>query len=391
MFINFWYAAELSENVTNEPVAVHMLGQDFVVFRDTAGVAHCLSNVCAHRGAALANGKVAGDCIECPYHGWRYDGDGQCQTIPSLEADAKIPPRARVDAYPTVERYGIVFAFLGDLPEEERPPIMECKEWGQEGWRATTIIFDWDFDYKRSIENALDPAHNEFVHTTHIDKKEDDPFRIPPLDLINHDWGTGFHIEMPAPPMFEEKMRDTAGRDKASIFHIHAGYHGVSSFWTFIEPTPKFIRRQHFYETPVDVGKTRIFTVDMRNAMCDPKDDERMVYMDTLVMDEDAKVLLGIRPVLQPTTNIRENLVQPDSHMAHYREKLKEWTALGWRIDQDEVDRNQMKVAYAIPSPARRTSKHWTLDPLPLIPAATGAATAKVASIGSNVRDRQPE
>ena len=80
--------------------------------------------------------------------------------------------------------------------------------------------------------------------------------------------------------MFEEKMRDTADRAESSIFHIHAGYHGVSSFWTYIEPTPKFLRRQHFYETPVDVGKTRIFTVDMRNNMRDPKDDERMVYMD---------------------------------------------------------------------------------------------------------------
>jgi phenylpropionate dioxygenase-like ring-hydroxylating dioxygenase large terminal subunit len=391
MFINFWYAAEQSENVTDEPVGVRMLGQDFVLFRDTSGQVHCLSNVCAHRGAALAGGKVKGDCVECPYHGWQYNGGGQCTTIPAASDDVKIPKRARVDSYPTTERYGLIFAFLGDLPESERPPIMECKEYGQEGWRATTIVFDWDFDYKRSIENALDAAHNEFVHTTHVDKKEGDPFRVPPLDLIDHDWGTSFHIEMPAPAMFEEKMRDTADRAEPSIFHIYAGYHGVSSFWTFIEPTPKFIRRQHFYETPVEVGKTRIFTVDMRNNMRDPKDDERMVYMDTLVMNEDAKVLLGIRPVLQPTTNIKENFVQSDSHMAHYREKLKEWEAVGWRIDQDEVDRNKMKVAYAISSPARRTSKNWTLDPVPLVPEKTGVAASNIANLNRNVRDRKQE
>jgi phenylpropionate dioxygenase-like ring-hydroxylating dioxygenase large terminal subunit len=369
MFINFWYAAELSENLTDTPVGVRMLGQDFVLFRDTAGKAHCLSNVCIHRGAALADGKVQGDCVECPYHGWQFSGSGRCMVIPSLGHDVRIPTRARVDSYPTVEKYGIVFAFLGDLPEEERPPIMKINEWGKHGWRPTTIVFDWDFDYKRSLENALDPSHNEFVHTTHIDKKQGNPFQIPPLDLIDHDWGASFHIEMPAPPMFEEKMREVADRAEASIFHIYAGYHGVSSFWTYIEPTPKFIRRQHFYETPVDVGKTRIFTVDMRNGMLDPKDDERMIWMDTLVMKEDGRVLLGVRPVLQPTQNINENLVPSDRHMVHYRDRLKEWQAMGWRIDQDEVDRHRNKTVFAIPSPGRRASKNWTLDPVPLLPA----------------------
>ena len=379
MFINFWYAAELSDNVTDEPVAARMLGQDLVLFRDTSGAVHCLSNVCAHRGAALADGKVRKDCVECPYHGWQFDGAGKCISIPSLGPDAKIPKRARVDSYPTVERYGIVFAFLGDLPEAERPPIMKISEWEQEGWRSTTIVFDWDFDYKRSLENALDPSHNEFVHTTHIDKKEGQPFQVPPLDLIDHDWGTSFHIEMPAPPMFEEKMREVADRAESSIFHIYAGYHGVSSFWTFIEPTPKFIRRQHFFETPVDVGKTRIFTVDMRNGMLDAEDDERMIWMDTLVMNEDARVLLGIRPVVQPTSNIKENFVTGDRHMAHYRESLKAWQAKGWRINQDEVDRNRNTVAYAIPCPDRRLSKNWTLDPVPLQTAATISNISKVA------------
>ena len=379
MFINFWYAAELGDKVTDEPVGVRMLGQDFVLFRDTAGDVHCLSNVCAHRGAALADGKVQGDYVECPYHGWQFSGAGHCTAIPSLGPDAKIPRRARVDSYPTVERYGIVFAFLGDLPEAERPPIMKINEWDQDGWRPTTIVFDWDFDYKRSLENALDPSHNEFVHTTHIDKKQGDPFQVPPLDLIDHDWGTSFHIEMPAPPMFEEKMREVADRAEPSIFHIYAGYHGVSSFWTFIEPTPKFIRRQHFYETPVDVGKTRIFTVDLRNGMLDPEDDERMIWMDTLVMKEDGRVLLGIRPVRQPPSNIKENFVPADRHMAHYRERLKEWQARGWRIDQDEVDRNRNKVAYAIPCPDRRTSKNWTLDPVPLQPAMAVSKISKMA------------
>ena len=81
------------------------------------------------------------------------------------------PDRTRIDAYPTVERYGLVFAFLGDLPEAQRPPIMPIPEYGpdgpREGWAATIQYFEWDIDYQRSIENGIDPAHNEYVHDTH--------------------------------------------------------------------------------------------------------------------------------------------------------------------------------------------------------------------------------
>ena len=118
MFINFWYAAAWSRKVTDQPLKLRMLGQDFVLFRDSTGHVRCLSNVCVHRGGSLAGGVVNGDRIQCPYHGWQYDGEGKCRRIPSLgpQGQGRIPGRARVDAYPTEERYGLVHVFLGDLP-----------------------------------------------------------------------------------------------------------------------------------------------------------------------------------------------------------------------------------------------------------------------------------
>ncbi|MDP7094478.1 MAG: hypothetical protein QF580_08625, partial [Gammaproteobacteria bacterium] len=82
----------------------------------------------------------------------------------------------------------------------------------------------------------------------------------------------------------------------------------------------------------------------------------------------------------QPLNNIKENFVPADKHIAHYRENIREWEAMGWRIDQDEVERNEHQVAYAIPCPDRRNSKNWTLDPVPLISATTGGAEVKIAS-----------
>jgi nitrite reductase/ring-hydroxylating ferredoxin subunit len=96
MFINFWYCAATSNEIRGKPVKVRMLGQNFVLFRDSDGTAHCLHDVCIHRGASLAEGKLEDDCVECPYHGWRYDGSGACRHIPTLDASARIPSRERV-------------------------------------------------------------------------------------------------------------------------------------------------------------------------------------------------------------------------------------------------------------------------------------------------------
>ena len=124
MIINQWYvAAESTEVTAAAPRKVKMLGVDFALFRDEAGVAHCLSDICVHRGASLGMGRVEKGCVECPYHGWQFNGTGDVVRIPSLPAETAIPKRARVDSYAVIERYGWVWVFLGDLPEAERPPL----------------------------------------------------------------------------------------------------------------------------------------------------------------------------------------------------------------------------------------------------------------------------
>ena len=123
MLINQWYALCESATVADKPVPVRALGQQFVVFRDSQGAVRALSNVCVHKGGSLGHGEVVAGTIQCPYHGWRYNGDGECVAIPSLAAGARIPGRARVDSYPVAEHWGLVWAFLGDLPPSERPPL----------------------------------------------------------------------------------------------------------------------------------------------------------------------------------------------------------------------------------------------------------------------------
>ncbi len=371
MYINFWYAAARSEDVTDEPFHVKMLTQDFVVFRDSQGCAHVLSNVCVHRGGSLARGKRKGDCVECPYHGWQFNGEGECTRIPSMGPNAKIPSRAKVDSYPVQEKYGLIFAFLGDLPEEDRPPLLEVPEYGREGWRGILQMRESVMDYKRSTENALDPAHNEFVHPTHgFSGGDDDRYHVPELEIMDTEWGPGFMTTYQAPPLTDRKMREASGRTENAIVEAGSGTVGPAHFWTHIHPTSDHFMHQYGFQTPIDESHRRGFGITMRNFLIDPENDKRFLTRNDYVAEQDREVLERIQPVITPETNTSETFVPADSVIARYREYLRQWEAMGWRINTDEINRTKDRLAYAVPCPARRHSKGWVLDPIPLIASA---------------------
>src|SRR6478609_7136962 len=157
MLKNFWWPVEFSHNVTTAALPMQALGQTFVLWRDSHGTVHCLSDLCVHRGGALSAGWTKNDAIVCPYHGWEFTGDGSCRKIPA-QPHRGIPKKARVDAYPVVEKYGWVWAFLGDLPDEERPPIPEITELDDPNFRRVTGDYFWNVNYERIVENGMDPS-----------------------------------------------------------------------------------------------------------------------------------------------------------------------------------------------------------------------------------------
>jgi phenylpropionate dioxygenase-like ring-hydroxylating dioxygenase large terminal subunit len=370
MFINFWYAAELSEKLGDTPLRVRILSHDLVLFRDTAGKAHCLSDTCIHRGASLSGGKVRGDCLQCPYHGWEFGGDGKCQKIPSLgpEARTKVPSRGRVDSYPTEERYGLVFVFLGDLPESERPPIMPIPEWGQEGWRGGPVDYYWNANYERAIENGLDPAHNEFVHPTHGFSGERDDYKVGDLRTEESDWGFGFMHTFQSPPLKNPIMRMM--RNYEGDLEAGSGHHGANGMWTFIHLTPTTWFHQYVYETPVDENTLHTFLVSMRNKMLPKWIDKTVNKRNFAIAEQDRVVIERLQPTCTPPTRTKELMTPSDKVIGMYRDGLNEYEKLGWRIDTHRLNQERAKgnVVFAIPSPGRRESKAWVLDPTPLVP-----------------------
>ncbi|GMW07260.1 MAG: hypothetical protein AMXMBFR8_20560 [Nevskiales bacterium] len=383
MFINFWYAAEWSHKLGPDPLRLRMLGQDFVLYRDSAGRAHCLANVCVHRGGSLAGGVVRNDRIQCPYHGWQFDGTGRCLKIPSLgpQGQGRIPGRARVDSYPVEERYGLIHVFLGDLPEAERPGIMEIPEFGQAGWYAHCEDSLSEGDFRRAVENALDPAHNEYVHPTHGFSGERDDYFVPELKVEDRPWGSGFITTYFAPPLKDERMKQATGRAENAVIEAGTFHHGPTNFTTYIRPTGQSRIHQNSFKTPIDGYRQRSFLVQTRNFLTGPEHDGRFAERNAAVRNQDIVVLRDLEPRRAPETNQHELLMPADKGVARYREKLHDWEARGWRIDEAGVQAGREKSAYVIPSPGRRAEpKGWVLEPVPLLPARRAAPATAAAS-----------
>jgi phenylpropionate dioxygenase-like ring-hydroxylating dioxygenase large terminal subunit len=324
--------------------------------------------------------RIVKDCIVCPYHGWEFNAEGACVSIPSIGYGTKVPGRAKVDAYPTVEKYGIVFAFLGDLPESERPPMLEIPEWEQPGWRANTVItLDLNYYYERSIENGLDPAHNEFVHPTHGFKGINrETYRVRDYEVRDYEqgWGMWFLHRFDSPGLKDKTW--TEAETKAGGMYAGSGTHGPAAMITEINVGEGQMFKQYFIEQPIDAEHTRVFFVNMRNFMLDPKHDGPIHARNKVIAQQDIDILENVYPRRTPISNTREFLVPADKAVVAYRQWLAKFDDRGWRIDWEEFTRrNNKTTAFAIPSPRRREGGSFVIEVVPLI----GSREARTAAL----------
>lgn len=152
-----WYAvAKASDLGGRRPLKRWLFGAPIVIF-GSAESPSILLDRCPHRSAPLSAGRVIDGMVECPYHGWRFDGTGLCRKMPCLPGD---PPPRKARALPAFVRYGLVFARMGKGAAEPPPPILH-------GTRAFVHIWS-GLPVKGRLadvaENFLDATHTITVH-----------------------------------------------------------------------------------------------------------------------------------------------------------------------------------------------------------------------------------
>jgi len=363
MLINNWYVLALSEEVGTEPLGVHALDQAFVLFRDEHGSVHCLSDICVHKGGSLCRGKIVDGAVECPYHGWRYNGQGNCVAIPSLGPDDRIPTRARVDSYPTDERWGWIWVFLGDRPAHERPPLPDFfpeYDSGDTDWRFVRGKARFDCNWVRAIENGVDRTHAVWVHTDF-----GNPQRkvAPAYDVLEDDHS--LYVKGSGKPLnkrgkWREVFPDERGERENEV--------------RIYEPAPCIRIQMHMQPpktmiivtayTPISENLTQLTFIHARNFLPDPAYDEDTLNRVQFVIGEDAAVLNHLRPARVPPTLGDELLLESDKHGVLFRKRIKTREALGESIDARAM-RNEDDYARVIPSPQRREDpKNWVLRPV---------------------------
>ncbi len=159
-FHRSWYPVCLARDLTpGRVIGRDFLGTRVVAWRDAAGLPLVQVAWCPHLGADLSVGQVVDGRLRCAYHHWSFDGTGACAHIPSGD---KIPSAARIFSYPSVERWGLVWAFNGEQADFPAPQIPDAE--------PDTIEFDvhergerpWDTWV--AVSNGVDFQH---LHTLH--------------------------------------------------------------------------------------------------------------------------------------------------------------------------------------------------------------------------------
>ena len=164
MFKNCWYAVEFSNLISTSPKLLKLFDLEIVLYRTTDGQIQAMNNACVHRGAALSQGNVSGNCIVCPYHGWHYQPDGMCIKIPANSPTATIPKQAQMTTYPVREKHGWIWLFFGNDEVAELPALPNFPQLESGAFISIQGEFNWNANYERVIENGLDFAHAPFVH-----------------------------------------------------------------------------------------------------------------------------------------------------------------------------------------------------------------------------------
>jgi nitrite reductase/ring-hydroxylating ferredoxin subunit/putative sterol carrier protein len=262
-----WFPVAISSEIAaGEVTTVHYFGQDIVLFRTESGAVSAFDKTCPHLGAHLGGGTVEGDCLRCPFHGWRFDVQGRCVEVPYAP---KIPPRARVRSWPVDEQNGLVFVYHGaDVAPWSLPPLQT------EGWTPERAI-KWEIrSHPQEVaENTVDCAHLGPVHhvtsTTVRAVEQDAHVMRVVLELV----ASGEAIGMP---------------DEINDVELDVTLHGLGRIVSLTEvKNAGLVARQRIHPTPIDDERIAIFALAAIRETADPAYTREMdeIFWDAFVAD----------------------------------------------------------------------------------------------------------
>ena len=208
---HYWLPALMSSEIEIEadgdPVRVMLLGEKLVAFRDSAGKVGVMDHRCPHRCASLFFGRNDEGGIRCVYHGWKFDTEGNCLDMANVPPHQDFKHKVHAKAYPSTERNGVVWVYMGDEETVPELPGTEVLQLPDE--EMSVSCTQRECNWLQALEGDIDTSHPDFLHggTRTVEDFEPDDIRRygsmhrdPEFDVQEMPYGILYGARRPADP-----------------------------------------------------------------------------------------------------------------------------------------------------------------------------------------------
>lgn len=317
MIYNQWYVILESREVGNKkPINVKRLNETMVLWRNYNGKVNCIADRCCHRGASLSCGKLVGDKVECPFHGFLFDADGKVKLIPANGKNANIPESMKVNSYITYENYGLIWIWYGDNEKKTDEPFF-FKELADMSY--STFIDSWNSHYSRCIENQLDVVHLPFIHKTTIGAGNktlvNGPVVVREGELIT------FYVDNVVDDGKTIPLKPNEIPDYENLFHLQFHYPNV--WQNFISDKMRIFAAF----VPVDEENTLIYLRNYQKFITMPIIKDVVNYLmklsNIVILRQDKRIVITQLPK-KSEVKMDERLIMGDKPIIEYRKHRQE-------------------------------------------------------------------
>ena len=184
----YWMPSMMSAELPSPdcpPVRLRILNENLIAFRTTSGKVGVVANACPHRGASLFFGRNEEEGLRCVYHGWKFDVTGACVDMPSEPAESNFKNKVHATAYPTQERGGLIWIYMG--PRAVPPPLPDLEVNMLPEGQYYVGAYASQCNWLQSLEGDYDTIHLGFLHQGSM-RAEDAPEGSPEYYVLKNRW-----------------------------------------------------------------------------------------------------------------------------------------------------------------------------------------------------------
>lgn len=206
---------------------IRLFGEDLVLFKDLSGQFGLVQRRCPHRNADLAFGFVEKCGLRCAYHGWEFDGKGQCIHQPYeeiVDPEARLRKKVAVTAYEVRAKAGLIWAYMGPSPAPELP---DWELFHYEHGFAQAVFAEVPCNWFQCQENSIDPIHFEWTHNNWTLRLQDSDAEYVPTHLrtLYEEFEFGFVYKRLREKESEQNAMWTTGRVTLWPNGFYLGHH----------------------------------------------------------------------------------------------------------------------------------------------------------------------